>query len=226
MNPTLMHLLFSVAALIAAVSAVLVVTRRNAIYSAMFLIIVFAMVAIEFLLLQAEFLGFMQLLVYAGAIMVLYLFVIMLINPREGNLPEEGSLTDRLIGGGVAFLTFGLLVTAIQGSQKLQRPEYADLASMPLPLLTAGARATAGTDPAAQTAWSHGGVQAFGYELFTRHLLVFEVISVLVMVAIVGAVHFSSKPRRTRRPLTESEAAAATAGPSDAGAQPKEHSHV
>ncbi|MFN0057350.1 MAG: NADH-quinone oxidoreductase subunit J [Planctomycetota bacterium] len=226
MNPTLMHLLFSAAAIVAAVSAVLVVTRRNAIYSAMFLIIVFAMVAIEFLLLHAEFLGFMQLLVYAGAIMVLYLFVIMLINPREGNLPEEGTLTDRLIAGGVAFLTFGLLITAIQGSQKLQRPEYADLASMPLPGLTAGARATAGADPSAQAAWSHGGVQAFGYELFTRHLLVFEVISVLVMVAIVGAVHFSSKPRRSRRSQAEGEATATTSGPIDAIASAKEHSHV
>ena len=60
------------------------------------------------MLLDATFLGFMQLLVYAGAIMVLYLFVIMLINPRDDSLPEEGGFTEKTfaVGRGLARVFF------------------------------------------------------------------------------------------------------------------------
>jgi NADH-quinone oxidoreductase subunit J len=107
MSPWLEHVIFAVVAALAAVSALLVVTRRNPIYSALFLVIVFAMVAALFLLLGADFLGFMQLLVYAGAIMVLYLFVIMLIN------------RDRVFAGGTAALVFCLLWYTIHESTML-----------------------------------------------------------------------------------------------------------
>ena len=81
LSPWLEHLIFSIVAIVAVAGSILVVTRRNPIYSALFLIVVFGTVSAMFMLLDAPFLGFMQLLVYAGAIMVLYLFVIMLINP-------------------------------------------------------------------------------------------------------------------------------------------------
>jgi len=189
------NVLFGVATVVAAVGAVLVVTRRNPIYSALFLIAVFAAVAVQFWLLQAEFLGFMQLLVYAGAIMVLYLFVIMLINPREDRLPDEGGLADRVVALGVSLLVLAFLCTAIQKSDRI--------ASMSGAVSTPVA-ATPVFNSGGETA-THGSTRAFGVELFSNHLLVFELASVLVMIAIIGAVHLSLRPRR-RRPDGNSSA--------------------
>ena len=69
LSPWLEHLVFATVAVAAVISSLLVVTRRNPIYSALFLIVMLATVSVMFLLLDATFLGFMQLLVYAGAIM-------------------------------------------------------------------------------------------------------------------------------------------------------------
>jgi NADH-quinone oxidoreductase subunit J len=176
MSPWLQHVVFAVVAALAAVSALLVVTRRNPIYSALFLVIVFGAMALLFLLLGADFLGFMQLLVYAGAIMVLYLFVIMLINPREGDLPDESGGADRVFAGGTAALVFCLLWFTIHESPMLSGPPV-DFTALP-PLLA-----------------DHGSTRSFGLELFREHLLVFELASVLILVGIVGAVHLSLRVR-------------------------------
>ena len=179
MSSWLSHTLFTLSALAGVASALLVVTRRNPIYSALFLVIFFITMALDFLLLDATFLAFMQLLVYAGAIMVLYLFVIMLINPREGDLPSEGSYIDKGVAAGVSLITFLLLAAGIQRSEKLQGPP---IVIPSLPPVSAG----------------HGDVGPFGLELFSQHLLVFEMTSVLILIAIVGAVHLSLQARRTR----------------------------
>lgn len=186
MSPWLQHTIFALLAAVTVISALLVVTRRNPIYSALFLVIVFGSMAMLFLMLEADFLGFMQLLVYAGAIMVLYLFVIMLINPREGDLPDEGGTSDRVFAGGTASLVFCLLWFTIHQSTMLAEdpkvfPAMPDLGQ------------------------SHGGTAAFGLELFQEHLLVFELASVLILVGIVGAVHLSLRARR--RAPRESDAA-------------------
>ena len=128
------------------------------------------------MLLDATFLGFMQLLVYAGAIMVLYLFVIMLINPRDDSLPEEGGFTEKTFAVGVALLVFSLLAFGISNSE------------------TVSTLAEAGTIPdLPEVAQTHGAIEAFGYELFHKHLLVFEVASILILVGIIGAVHIAMK---------------------------------
>lgn len=188
LSPWLEHLVFSIVAIVAVVSAVLVVTRRNPIYSALFLIVVFGAVSIMFMLLDAPFLGFMQLLVYAGAIMVLYLFVIMLINPREGDLPQEGGSIENAFAAGVSLLLFSLLAFAISHSGEIER------------LSTAG-----GIPAMAEVPLSHGGISGFGLELFHNHLLVFEVTSVLILVGIIGAVHLAMRRKSTQ--LTPQEAA-------------------
>jgi len=176
MSPWLQHVVFVVVATLAAVSALLVVTRRNPIYSALFLVIVLASMSLLFLQLGADFLGFMQLLVYAGAIMVLYLFVIMLINPREGDLPDETGAGDRVFAGGTAALVFCLLWFTIHESESI-----ADR-SVVFPAL----------DP---LSGDHGSTRSFGLELFREHLLVFELASVLILVGIVGATHLSLRAR-------------------------------
>lgn len=176
LSPWLEHLIFSIAAIVATASAILVVTRRNPIYSALFLIVVFGAVSLMFMLLDAPFLGFMQLLVYGGAIMVLYLFVIMLINPRENDLPEEGGAVENAFAGGISLLIFSLLCFAISSSGKIKE------------LVVEG-----GIPAMPEVPVSHGGIRGFGLELFQNHLLVFEVTSVLILVGIIGAVHLAMR---------------------------------
>ena len=178
MSPGFTHFLFGFSAVAAVLCALMVVTRRNPIYSALYLIIFFVMIALDFVLMDATFLAFMQVLVYAGAIMVLYLFVIMLINPREEDLPEEGGAADKGIGFIVSLLFFILLTTAIAGSDRLNG---------------------FGSIPAMATLpEGHGGVAAFGAELFSENLLVFELTSILITIAVVGAVHLSLRARRKK----------------------------
>jgi NADH-quinone oxidoreductase subunit J len=198
MSPWLEHVTFAVVAVLAAVSALLVVTRRNPIYSALFLVIVFAAMSFLFLLLGADFLGFMQLLVYAGAIMVLYLFVIMLINPREGDLPDESGAGDRVFAGGTAALVFCLLWYTIHESTLISGSPVIFPALPPL-------------------GGEHGSTRSFGLELFREHLLVFELASVLILVGIIGATHLSLRVRS--RPTGDAPPPAAGDGspPSRAG---------
>jgi len=186
MSPWLQNTIFGVLALLAVVSSLLVVTRKNPIYSALFLIVMFSTISGIFLLLDASFLGFMQLLVYAGAIMVLYIFVIMLINPREGDLPPEGGFTDKGVAAGIALIVFSLLAFAIGKSEVLaQLASSGPFPARPLPSPT------------------HGEIAAFGLELFQRHLLVFELASILILVGIVGAVHLTLR-RKAGAALPES----------------------
>ncbi|MGE4619391.1 MAG: NADH-quinone oxidoreductase subunit J [Planctomycetota bacterium] len=190
LSPWLQHLFFAIVATLAVASSLLVVTRRNPIYSALFLIVMFIMVAVMFMLLDAAFLGFMQLLVYAGAIMVLYLFVIMLINPRDGDLPDEGGTIEKSFAAGVSLLIFSLLAFAISNSAEVDR------------------LATPGGIPALEEVpISHGGVASFGLELFHKHLLVFEVTSVLILVGIIGAVHLAMRQRKSDNDAQDGEGA-------------------
>ena len=85
------------AGLVAIAAALLVVTRKNPVHSAIFLVLFFTMISLDFLILRAPFLAVVQVLVYAGAIMVLFLFVVMLLN-----VPTEDAPTGyhtRLLGG-------------------------------------------------------------------------------------------------------------------------------
>ncbi len=190
------HALFAVSAAAGIVFAVATVTRRNPIYSALYLIFFFLTVAADFLLLDASFLAFMQLLVYSGAIMVLYLFVIMLINPREEDLPEEGGVLDRGIALTISLVLFVFLYIAIERSPTIQGLQpFPELAPAPATVVARVADGVARVDE-----YAHGGIFAFGRELFARHLLVFELTSILILAAIVGAVHLSIRRRVAPKP--------------------------
>ena len=192
MTPWFAHTLFMFSAVAAVVAALLVVTRRNPIYCALYLIVFFAIMALDFLIMDAQFLAFMQVLVYAGAIMVLYLFVIMLINPREGDLPDEGGFSDKGIAFIVSLFLFVLLTLAISRSEKV-----ADMVAIPA---LAPVPPTTITTADGQQTYPHGGLVLFGRELFSQHLLVFELVSILITIAIVGAVHLSLRTRHLQRP--------------------------
>ena len=154
--------IFYVLAAVMVASAVMTITRRSAVHSAMFLVLSFLCLAGIFVLLEAEFLAAVQVLVYAGGIMVLFLFVVMLVNLDRS---DEPSRTWQAAVGSLGVV--GLVLT-LMSTITNWRP-----ASLPeAPALRAGG----------------GNLQAVGALLYTDYLLPFEVASLLLLVAMVGAV--------------------------------------
>ncbi len=163
MSLTLDVAAFVLLAGLAILSAGLTLITRHAVYSALFLVFNFMTIAVIFLLLHAPFIALIQITVYAGAIMVLFLFVIMLLGLQQ--LPASSShrwQAPTAIVMGVVLA--GTLVYALLGG-----------ASAPLPSLDPG----------------FGSPSSVGQLLFTQYLLPFEITSVLLLVAMVGAVFLS-----------------------------------
>jgi NADH-quinone oxidoreductase subunit J len=159
---------FVVFAVLALGTAVAVVVAKNPVHSALFLLSSFLLVACLFILVQAEFVGAVQILVYAGGIMVLFLFVIMLVH-------------QRMIGGGKAFqhqwdisLLF-LLVFLVPFLYILGTEKFPEVAQNPDAFRTIGTKVV-------------GNTQAVAWSLYRDYLLPFEVASVFLLVAMVGAV--------------------------------------
>lgn len=159
--------LFWVFAIISVGCGIMVVWHRNPMSSAIYLIITMLCLAGFYVLLGGAFVAVIQILVYAGAVMVLMLFVIMMLNLREESLQREGRLPAWVIAGLV-----GLFLVIKLGS-----------------LL--GARTGEGL-PAAPEAF--GTIQEVGTTLFGTYVLPFELTSVLLLVAIIGAVILAKRP--------------------------------
>ena len=156
--------LFILFGAIAVCGAIMVVTRKHPMASALYLILTLFAVAALFVLRQAHFLAAIQVIVYAGAVVVLFVFVIMLINVPEDRLPVERATTVRVLG----VLAAGFLIL-----------ESAVLAR----------RFTVRTGPAAVV----GTVETVGRALFTDYLLAFEVTSVLLLAAVIGAIALAKR---------------------------------
>jgi NADH-quinone oxidoreductase subunit J len=157
MTPSM--IVFYVLAGLLVVSSLMVVFQRNVVHSAMALVAALFLIAIFFLTLHAPMVGVLQVLIYAGAIMVLFLFVIMLLNPitleqRRGYWWGFGTLA--------ALLLAGALVAVMNGVEPALDP-------------------VAGTE-------LFGSPEMLAKSLFTDFVLPFEIASVLLLVAIVGAV--------------------------------------
>jgi NADH-quinone oxidoreductase subunit J len=162
------RLLFGGFAGLAIVSAACCVTRRNPVASALWLVVTLFSLAALFVLLNAQFLAVLQVLVYAGAIMVLFLFVIMLLNlGRGGPTDIKGP-----IGLGLGVLLAGLLLVQL------------------LVLRQGGSVPALGraVGVAPRAAAEVGIVPALARPLFTAYLVPFELTSLLLLAAIVGAV--------------------------------------
>ena len=169
---------FLLAALVAAGSAVVMVTRRNPVYAALWLMQCFLAVAVVFLKLHAPFLAAVHVLVYTGAILVLFLFVIMLLNLSPKELGDEHSKPAKALGLGVCGLLFLLLAASfLKGA-----PDGAPFRPVEAVLVHPGGNKV---EIAAQD-W--GGVRHVGAELFDTFVVPFEIVSVLIVVAILGAV--------------------------------------
>ncbi len=163
---TITQILFGVLSLIAILSSVLMIFSKNPIYSVLYLIITFFAIAGHYILLNAQFLAVVHIIVYAGAIMVLFLFVIMMLNLNKETEPHKPAWIKfaAVVSGGIMMVT---LVGALKGADQLKliQPNDANI----------------------------GLVNNLGKVLFNDFLVPFELSSVLFLAAMVGAVMLGKK---------------------------------
>jgi NADH-quinone oxidoreductase subunit J len=146
---------------------VLVVTARNTVHSVLFLVANFLCVAVLYLALAAEFLAVIQVLVYAGGIVVLYLFVVMLVNLKA--LPD--ALPDPRRRSTLGFAMAGAVLAEISAI-----------------LVYSAAHPAAGPEIAPAAAPAAGNTAVIGMLLYTDYLVPFEVASMLLLAAMIGAI--------------------------------------
>tara|TARA_B100000315_G_C14595801_1_gene599163 strand:- start:3350 stop:3850 length:501 start_codon:yes stop_codon:yes gene_type:complete len=162
----LSNLFYFIAAL-SVTTALMVVLSRNAVYSAVLLVITFFLLAVQYLLLEAYFLAVLEVLVYAGAIMVLFVFVIMLLNVgKEEKLPKLIQFQKALSVFLVVLFFIGVSLLVMNGSNELHVTSVQS---------------------------SMGNVSALGTALFSKYLFPFEIASLLLLVALIGTVFLAKR---------------------------------
>lgn len=155
---------------------VAVISARNAVHSVLFLVVNFLLIAVLYVTLGAQFVAVIQVLVYAGGIVVLYLFVVMLVSLKRA--PEEHRDTRRLgvigglMAGAVLLEVVAIAYSTTRGPAPIQR-----VTEMP---------ARFGGDPMLNT-------EQLGWVLYTEYLIPFELASMLLLVAMVGAIILAKK---------------------------------
>ena len=172
--------LFAVLAAISVVSALAVVFNKNVVHSALALMVNFGVLAVFYFMLNAQFLAVAQILVYAGAIVVLFLFVVMLLGAELGE-PVESWFTIR---NGI-MVVLGFLLLTIVGTAVFENPAIFDQTGK------------TGTFTQAQVE-QFGQVQALGAVLFTDYVLPFQLIAVLLSVGVVGILWLAQQQRRKK----------------------------
>jgi NADH-quinone oxidoreductase subunit J len=161
--------LFYFLSFVAVFSALLVVFSKNPVYSVLYLIITFFAIAGHYVLLKAEFLAVVHVIVYAGAIMVLFLYVIMLLNLNRDSEPHKSNIL-KVAAAICAGLLLIVLVGSLKGSSMIAEP------------------LTNTTDI--------GSVKNLGKVLFTDFLLPFEIASVLLLAAMIGVVMLGKQEKQ------------------------------
>ncbi len=182
------QIIFYVFAALLVLSAVMVITLRNPVHAALFLVLAFFCSAAIWLLLQAEFLAIALILVYVGAVMVLFLFVMMLLDINLAPLREGFArfLPVGIIVAGLMLLAMGLVV----GTD--------DVVLSNINISTT-----------AQTDSGISNTRALGQLLFTDYLYPFEIAGAVLMVAIIAAISLTRvKPRQRRGPRPEHQVTA------------------
>jgi len=181
-------LVFLVIGTIAVASAILVVAMRNPVHSALFLLLTFLCVAVLFVIKSAEFVAAVQVLVYAGGIMVLFLFVVMLINYRH--LPEDRVLSKVWLGGlGVGLSVFVLFFAMVRNGV------YADPVPDAAKKLSTVSETYVTAHPSDPNKLvrrtrerDNRNSEAVAMALYTKYLVPFEVASLFLLVAMIGAI--------------------------------------
>lgn len=163
-------LVFYIFAALCIFGSIIVVTHKNPVASAISMVLTFFFTAVLFILLRAQFIAVIQVLVYAGAIIVLFLFTVMFLNIKDDAMQFDG----RNIAKKVTFLFVIIAVTGFFASKLI---------------LNTGQKA-----PEIE---NFGTVESVGRELFTEFLLPFELTSVLIIVAIIGVVTIAKRSKST-----------------------------
>ena len=172
------NLVFVTGAIVALVGAFFVVTSRNPVHSALNLVVTLFGVAVLFVSLHATFLAAVQVIVYAGAIVVLFLFVIMHLGvDRDEAVEAEPLKGQRPMAAALGLLILGEL--ALLSSMRFRTPPPDAVAGWITPVVS-----------------DKTNVEQLAETIFTRYLLAFEVTSVLLVIAVVGAVVLARKPGR------------------------------
>jgi NADH-quinone oxidoreductase subunit J len=153
---------------------VLVITARNTVHSVLFLVANFLCVAVLYLALGAEFLAVIQVLVYAGGIVVLYLFVVMLVSLRQTVAPHLDPRRKSRLGFALAAAVLAEITAILAYSASRSAPVEAAV-------------------PAA--APTVGNTEQVGWLLYTDYLVPFEVASILLLVSMVGAILLARRER-------------------------------
>jgi NADH-quinone oxidoreductase subunit J len=164
-------LLFYIAATISLVATTLVITRTNASHALIYLIVSLLSIAVIFYLLGAPFAAALEIVIYAGAIMVLFLFVVMMLNLGPSQLAQERRWMEPRMWLGPSILTAVLFFEVLY--------------------LIAGTDVTTAAVPVS--------AKAVGQALFGSYLLAVELAGFLLLAALVGAYHFGRRYMRSRR---------------------------
>lgn len=175
--------IFAVGALIVLAGAIGVVATRSTVYAAMSLVATLFGMAVLFLTLQADFLAAVQVIVYAGAVVVLFLFVIMLLGvERLENLRTDPLVGQRWVGLGLSIIVgAGLLFAVLKGT------------------------ITGGTSSTAQPKGRGEDVFDIAQVLFTDYIFAFEITSVLLVIGVVGAVALARRTPKESEMIDDDE---------------------
>jgi NADH-quinone oxidoreductase subunit J len=190
-------LVFLVLAAMGLVGAVQVVLQRNPVVSALYLVLSFMSLAGMYVLLSAPFLAAVQVVVYAGAIMVLFVFVIMLLNLRHDIDDGLTHVARRVLGWAFGLLLAGVFWTMLRG-----RVPYGPMG-----------------EDSPEVVAALGNTQAIGVRLYTDYLFPFEVTSLILLVGIIGAVVLAMRRSDLVASIAEPRSPLAAATPT-AGARP------
>ncbi len=202
-----MALLFWGCALLAVGGSVFVITRRNLIAAVMGMVATFFGVAALYMMLYAQFLAVIQMLVYAGAIMVLFVFVVMILNkPEDEPWGLTGLPGKALAAIAMVYLTFRLGQTLWDVKPEQQNNVAALAAPAPTQVQGGVDQRTGAPLPGETYAW--GSTGAVGSNLFDEYLFPFEAVSILLLVGVVGAIAVA-------RPLKEDVAEGSLDSPAE-----------
>ncbi|WP_430405006.1 NADH-quinone oxidoreductase subunit J family protein [Fluviicola sp.] len=152
-------------------TALMVVLSKHPVRSVLYLVLTFFLISANYVLMNAQFIAIVNIIVYAGAIMVLFLFVLMLLNLNKENEPKHSPMMT--IGAGIAGGALFLVVVAAMRD-----------AILATPMIDANSEQV-------------GLVENLGKVLFTKYVLPFEVSSILFLAAMVGAVLLAKKEKQT-----------------------------
>ncbi len=171
------QLLFWILSAVALVSALMVVTSKNPVYSVLWLIVTFFTISGHYILLNAQFLAVVNIIVYAGAIMVLFLFVIMLMNLNKDTEPQKNKWL-KLVGA----VAGGCLLLVLVAALRTTETRMTELATGDI-----------------------GLIQNLGKVLFNDYVVPFEISSVLFLSAMVGAVVMGRREVKIIQPPVKEE---------------------